>query len=49
MSKAINKIEKILESINYEEFFIEIKTKNGKYTIEKKREHEILGFLKENR
>lgn len=27
---VINKIEKILESIDYEEFFIEIKTKKRK-------------------
>ena len=44
---ALNRIEKIIEDINYKKIYIEIETENNKYTLEKERAIEVLGFRKE--
>lgn len=40
---AINKISKIIENLNYETVYVEIKTANNKYTLEKENIRKI-GF-----
>ena len=49
ITTAINKIEKIIEETEYEKLYIEIETKEDKYTIEKERKHEVKGFRLDNR
>jgi hypothetical protein len=41
---ALNKIKKIIESIDYERVYVEIETKNDKYTLEQEKEKNIIGF-----
>lgn len=40
---ALNRISKIVEDINYKSLYIEIKTDNDKYILEKERNNKI-GF-----
>lgn len=45
---ALNKIEKIINDMDYKKIYIEIETKNNKWTLEKEKEKEVIGFRKEN-
>lgn len=44
---ALNKIKNIIESIDYKKVYVEIETKNNKYTFQQEKEKEIKGFRKE--
>lgn len=44
---ALNRIKKIAESIDYIKIYIEIETKNDKWTLEKEKECKVIGFRKE--
>ena len=44
---ALNQIKKIVESIDYKKVYIEIETKNNRWTLEQEKEHKIIGFRKE--
>jgi hypothetical protein len=44
---AINKISKLIDEINYQSAYIEIKTENDKYVLEKERPIRVVGFRKE--
>ena len=41
---VINKIKKLVENIDYERIYVEIETKNNKYTLEQEKEKNIAGF-----
>lgn len=43
---ALNKTSNILEDIDYKSVYIEIQTKDNKYTLEKNKELKIIGFRK---
>lgn len=44
----INKIGKLLETIDYEKIYLEIQTKNNKYIIDQIKEKNKIGFRKED-
>ena len=41
---ALNNISKIINNIDYKRVYIEIETKDDKYTLEKEKEKVITGF-----
>ena len=44
---AINRISKLIDEINYQSAYIEIKTEKDKYVLEKERPIRVVGFRKE--
>lgn len=44
---ALNRITKIIENLDYKKVYIEIETKNDRYTLEKEKVKKIAGFRKE--
>ncbi len=46
-STVLNRISNLIENINYKSIYIEIKTDNDKYTLEKEKQTKIKGFCKE--
>lgn len=44
---AINKISKLIDEINYQSAYIEIRTEKDKYTIEKEKQTKVMGFRNE--
>lgn len=44
---ALNRITKIIENLDYKKVYIEIETKNDRYTLEKEKVKEITGFREE--
>ena len=41
---ALNRISKIIDSMNYETVYIEIQTKSDKYTLNKEKITRVIGF-----
>lgn len=41
---VLDKINNLVENINYESVYIEIKTKNDKYVLEKEKNTRVIGF-----
>ena len=48
-STALNKIKNIIENIDYKKVYVEIETKNNKWTLEQEKEKEVIGFRKEEK
>lgn len=46
-STVLNRISNLIENINYKSIYVEIKTDNDKYTLEKGKRTKIKGFCKE--
>lgn len=46
-STVLNRISNLIENINYKSIYIEIKTDNDKYTLEKEKTIKIKRFCKE--
>lgn len=46
-STVLNRISNLIENINYKSIYVEIKTDNDKYTLEKEKQTQIKGFCKE--
>lgn len=46
-STVLNRISNLIENINYKSIYIEIKTDNDKYTLEKEKQTKIKGSCKE--
>lgn len=44
---VLNRISNLVENINYKSLYIEIKTENDKYTLEKEKRTQIKGFCNE--
>lgn len=44
---ALNRISKIIDSIDYKSVYVEIQTKTDKYTLQKDKDIEVSGFRKE--
>lgn len=45
---VLNRISNLVENINYKSLYIEIKTENDKYTLEKEKQTQIKGFCNEH-
>lgn len=43
---VLNRISKLVENINYKSLYIEIKTENDKYILEKEKQIQVTGFRK---
>lgn len=43
---VLNRISNLVENINYKSLYIEIKTDNDKYVLEKEKQTQIAGFRK---
>ena len=43
----LNKINKLLDNIDYKSAYIEIQTNNDKYIIEKEKPSRVIGFTKQ--
>lgn len=41
---VLDKINNLVENINYESVYVEIKTKNDKYVLEKEKNTRVIGF-----
>ena len=41
---ALNRISKIIDSMDYKSAYIEIQTKSNKYVLEKENQKKIIGF-----
>lgn len=46
-STVLNRISNLIENINYKSIYVEIKTDNDKYTLEKEKQTKIKGLCKE--
>lgn len=46
---VINKISKLIEEIDYKTAYIEIQTNKDKFTLEKERQKQIIGFTPKNK
>ena len=44
---ALNRISKIIDSMNYETAYIEIQTKSDKYILNKEKQIRVTGFITE--
>lgn len=41
---VLNRISNLVENINYKSLYIEIKTENDKYVLEKEKRTQVIGF-----
>ncbi len=46
---VLNRISNLVENINYKSLYIEIKTENDKWVLEKEKQTQIKGFCNEHK